>query len=317
MRIFGGERLKNMMGKLGWEEGEELTNKVMTKTIETAQKRVETRNFDIRKNLLKYDDVMNDQRKAIFEQRMEFMTDDDVSDVIEDFRHQVCEDLIETHVPKKAYAEQWDIEGLTESAKETLAMEIPFADWAKEEGIADEEMLERLKNATGEAFTQLTAGIDDEQMQRVEKQLLLQVIDQNWREHLQQLDALKSVIGMRAYGQRDPLNEYKSEAFTLFDKLLTDLREGVTKSVTRLLINHQMQRQQDAMMEQQRQQQQATRGARSPMEMMSSPAAIAPAAAAAAAQTDISPQQLEGVSRNSPCPCGSGRKVKHCHGKAV
>ena len=317
MRIFGGERLKNMMGKLGWEEGEELTNKVMTKTIETAQKRVETRNFDIRKNLLKYDDVMNDQRKAIFEQRMEFMTDDDVSDVIEDFRHQVCEDLIETHVPKKAYAEQWDIEGLTESAKETLAMEIPFADWAKEEGIADEEMLERLKNATGEAFTQLTAGIDDEQMQRVEKQLLLQVIDQNWREHLQQLDALKSVIGMRAYGQRDPLNEYKSEAFTLFDKLLTDLREGVTKSVTRLLINHQMQRQQDAMMEQQRQQQQATRGARSPMEMMSSPAAIAPAAAAAAAQTDISPQQLEGVSRNSLCPCGSGRKVKHCHGKAV
>ena len=317
MRIFGGERLKNMMGKLGWEEGEELTNKVMTKTIETAQKRVETRNFDIRKNLLKYDDVMNDQRKAIFEQRMEFMTDDDVSDVIEDFRHQVCEDLIETHVPKKAYAEQWDIEGLTESAKETLAMEIPFADWAKEEGIADEEMLERLKNATGEAFTQLTAGIDDEQMQRVEKQLLLQVIDQNWREHLQQLDALKSVIGMRAYGQRDPLNEYKSEAFTLFDKLLTDLREGVTKSVTRLLINHQMQRQQDAMMEQQRQQQQATMGARSPMEMMSSPAAIAPAAAAAAAQTDISPQQLEGVSRNSLCPCGSGRKVKHCHGKAV
>ena len=316
MRIFGGERLKNMMGKLGWEEGEELTNKVMTKTIETAQKRVETRNFDIRKNLLKYDDVMNDQRKAIFEQRMEFMTDDDVSDVIEDFRHQVCEDLIETHVPKKAYAEQWDIEGLTESAKETLAMEIPFADWAKEEGIADEEMLERLKNATGEAFTQLTAGIDDEQMQRVEKQLLLQVIDQNWREHLQQLDALKSVIGMRAYGQRDPLNEYKSEAFTLFDKLLTDLREGVTKSVTRLLINHQMQRQQDAMMEQQRQQQQANMGARSPMEMMSSPAAIAPAAAAAA-QTDISPQQLEGVSRNSPCPCGSGRKVKHCHGKAV
>ena len=317
MRIFGGERLKNMMGKLGWEEGEELTNKVMTKTIETAQKRVETRNFDIRKNLLKYDDVMNDQRKAIFEQRMEFMTDDDVSDVIEDFRHQVCEDLIETHVPKKAYAEQWDIEGLTESAKETLAMEIPFADWAKEEGIADEEMLDRLKNATGEAFTQLTAGIDDEQMQRVEKQLLLQVIDQNWREHLQQLDALKSVIGMRAYGQRDPLNEYKSEAFTLFDKLLTDLREGVTKSVTRLLINHQMQRQQDAMMEQQRQQQQATMGARSPMEMMSSPAAIAPAAAAAAAQTDISPQQLEGVSRNSLCPCGSGRKVKHCHGKAV
>ncbi len=308
MRIFGGDRLKTMMGKLGWEEGEELTNKVMTKTIETAQKRVETRNFDIRKNLLKYDDVMNDQRKAIFEQRMEFMTDEDVSDVVEDFRHQVCEDLIHTHIPKKAYAEQWDIDGLSETSKETLAMEIPFADWAKEEGIADEEMLERLKKATDEAFEQLTAGIDAEEMQRVEKRLLLQVIDQNWREHLQQLDALKSVIGMRAYGQRDPLNEYKSEAFTLFDKLLTDLREGVTKAVTRLLINVQMQRQQEEMQTQQLVQQQSTLDARSPMEMMTAPASAA---------SDITPQQLEGVSRNSSCPCGSGKKVKHCHGKVV
>ena len=318
MRIFGGDRLKTMMSKLGWEEGEELTNKVMTKTIETAQKRVETRNFDIRKNLLKYDDVMNDQRKAIFEQRMEFMTDDDVSDVVEDFRHQVCEDLIETHVPKKAYAEQWDIEGLTNSAKETLAMEIPFADWAQEEGIADEEMLERLKTSTDEAFQQLTAGIEGGEMQRVEKQLLLQVIDQNWREHLQQLDALKSVIGMRAYGQRDPLNEYKSEAFTLFDKLLTDLREGVTKAVTRLLINVQMQRQQEAMMEQQKIQQSANVSARSPMEMMGR-APFAPAAAPAATgeQSNITPEQLKGVSRNSACPCGSGKKVKHCHGRAV
>ena len=314
MRIFGGDRLKTMMSKLGWEEGEELTNKVMTKTIETAQKRVETRNFDIRKNLLKYDDVMNDQRKAIFEQRMEFMTDDDVSDVVEDFRHQVCEDLIETHVPKKAYAEQWDIEGLSNAAKDTLAMEIPFADWAKEEGIADEEMLERLKNSTDEAFGQLTVGIDGGEMQRVEKQLLLQVIDQNWREHLQQLDALKSVIGMRAYGQRDPLNEYKSEAFTLFDKLLTDLREGVTKAVTRLLINVQMQRQQEQMMEQQRVQQSANVSARSPMEMMGGAASMS---APAAAQTDITPEQLQGVSRNSACPCGSGKKVKHCHGRAV
>jgi len=310
MRIFGGDRLKTMMGKLGWEEGEELTNKVMTKTIETAQKRVETRNFDIRKNLLKYDDVMNDQRKAIFEQRMEFMTDDDVSDVIEDFRHQVCEDLIATHVPKKAYAEQWDIEGLSAASKETLAMEIPFADWAKEEGIADEEMLDKLKKSTDEAFAQLTHGIEVAEMQRVEKQLLLQVIDQNWREHLQQLDALKSVIGMRAYGQRDPLNEYKSEAFTLFDKLLTDLREGVTKAVTRLLINVQMQRQQEAMMEQQQAQQHTNMGARSPMEMMSGPAA-------APTQTELSPEQLKGVSRNSACPCGSGKKFKHCHGRAV
>jgi len=310
MRIFGGDRLKSMMGKMGWEEGEELTNKFMSKAVERAQVRVETRNFDIRKNLLKYDDVMNDQRKTIFEQRMEFMTDDDVSDVIEDFRHQVCEDLIEEYIPKKAYAEQWNIEGLSEKAKETLAMEIPFADWAQEEGIADEEMLERLKKSTNEAFTQLTNGIDAGEMQRVEKQLLLQVIDQNWREHLQQLDNLKSVIGMRAYGQRDPLNEYKSEAFTLFDSLLTDLREGVTKAVTRLLINVQMQRQQ----EQLQAQQQAQIGARAPMDMLNQPNNTA---AAEPAQRELTAEELKGVSRNSACPCGSGLKFKHCHGRAV
>ena len=302
MRIFGGDRLKAMMGKMGWEEGEELTNRFMSKAVERAQIRVETRNFDIRKNLLKYDDVMNDQRKTIFEQRMEFMTDDDVSDVIEDFRHQCCEDLIETYVPKKAYAEQWDISSLTEKTKENLAMDIPFSEWAKEEGIADEEMLVRLKQSTDEAFEQLTGGIESKEMQRIEKQLLLQVIDQNWREHLQQLDNLKSVIGMRAYGQRDPLNEYKSEAFTLFDRLLTDLREGVTKAVTRLLINVQMQRQQERIEKVQK----IKDSARSPMDMMSITKDNDP---------QLSEKDFEGISRNSPCPCGSGKKFKKCCGK--
>lgn len=300
MRIFGGDRLKNMMGKIGWEEGENLTNRFMTKAVERAQVRVEQRNFDIRKNLLKYDDVMNDQRKTIFEQRMEFMTDEDVSDVIEDFRHQVCEDLIDTYVPKKAYAEQWDIEGLTEKTKDVLAMELPFAEWAKEEGIADEEMLQRLKDTTDGAFSQLTSDIDQSEMQRAEKQVLLQVIDTNWREHLQHLDALKNVIGLRSYGQRDPLNEYKSEAFTLFDRLLTNLREGVSKAMTRLLINVQMQRQEQ-------QQLQApppsVHSGRAPMDAVSQPA------------IDIKPEDLDGVSRNSSCPCGSGKKVKHCHGR--
>ena len=302
MRIFGGDRLKAMMGKMGWEEGEELTNRFMSKAVERAQVRVETRNFDIRKNLLKYDDVMNDQRKTIFEQRMEFMTDDDVSDVIEDFRHQCCEDLIETYVPKKAYAEQWNISALTEKTKENLAMDIPFSEWAKEEGIADEEMLTRLKQFTNEAFEQLTGGIESKEMQRIEKQLLLQVIDQNWREHLQQLDNLKSVIGMRAYGQRDPLNEYKSEAFTLFDRLLTDLREGVTKAVTRLLINVQMQRQQERIEKVQK----IKDSARSPMDMMSISKDNEP---------QLSEKDFEGISRNSLCPCGSGKKFKKCCGK--
>ncbi len=305
MRIFGGDRLNSMMEKMGWEEGESLTNKFMTKAVERAQVRVEQRNFDIRKNLLKYDDVMNDQRKTIFEQRLEFMTDDDVSDVIEDMRHQICEDLIATYVPKKAYAEQWDIDGLTQKAKTVLAMEMPFADWAKEEGIADEEMLSRLKDTTNQAFEQLTQGLDGSELLGAEKQILLQVIDTNWREHLQQLDSLKSVIGMRAYGQRDPLNEYKSEAFTLFDKLLTNLREGVTTAMTRLLINVQMQRQENTQLNLQPQQP-APQVARSPMEMMNqAPAPAAPAADDA---------KFENVARNAPCPCGSGKKFKRCHG---
>ncbi len=308
MRIFGGDRLKNMMGKMGWEEGETLTNRFMTKAVERAQVKVEQRNFDIRKNLLKYDDVMNDQRKTIFEQRLEFMRDDDVSDVIEDFRHQVCENLIETYVPKKAFAEQWDIEGLSEKTREVMLLDLPFQDWAAEEGIADEEMLSRLKSTADNMANELSGTVDQDQYRNAEKQVLLQVIDTNWREHLQHLDALKSVIGLRGYGQRDPLNEYKSEAFTLFDKLLNDLREGVTQAINRLLINVQIQRQQ-AQMEQQAQAQTQTapqQAARSPMDMMQS----------APESKTLDPEALKNVSRNAPCPCGSGKKVKHCHGRA-
>lgn len=327
LRIFGGEKLKSMMTKFGWEEGEQIENRFMTKSIETSQKRVETRNFDIRKNLLKYDDVMNDQRKTIFEQRMEFMTDDDVSDVIEDFRHQLVADLVEKHVPKRAYAEQWDIDGLDKSVKDSVMMELPLKDWAAEEGIADEELEKRIREATDTAREQLCKDLDPQDMARVEKQILLQVIDKNWREHLQQLDALKSVIGMRAYGQRDPLNEYKSEAFTLFDGLLTSLREDVTKAMMGTLLNVQMRRQeqqaqaqpQTPSLEQQRQDQleqartglanmqaqaAAPQSARSPMEMV-----------AQGTGANLPDGALDGVSRNSPCPCGSGRKVKQCHGK--
>ena len=311
MRIFGGDRLKNMMGKMGWEEGENLTSRFMTKAVERAQVRVEQQHFDSRKNVLKYDDVMNDQRKQIFDQRLEFMTDDDVSDVIEDFRHQVCEDMIEVHVPKKAYAEQWDIEGLTQAAKENLAMEIPFDEWAKEEGIADEEMLDRLKKSTDDAFQQLTNGIDGNEVQRVEKQILLQVIDRNWREHIQQLDALKKVIGLRSYGQRDPLNEYKSESFTLFDNLLGDLRQDVTKTMTRLLINAQVQRQQQGPAPTPPPQQAPM--ARAPMDVVSR---AAPQNASDPAQTPLDPAVTKNISRNSPCPCGSGKKFKHCHGRS-
>jgi len=325
LRIFGGEKLKAMMSKFGWEEGEQIENRFMTKSIETSQKRVETRNFDIRKNLLKYDDVMNDQRKTIFEQRMEFMTDEDVSDVIEDFRHQLVEDLVEKHVPKRAYAEQWDIAGLNESVKGALLMELPLQAWADEEGIADEELEKRIREATDTIYTQMTKDVNPDDLARVEKQILLQVIDKNWREHLQQLDALKSVIGMRAYGQRDPLNEYKSEAFTLFDGLLTSLREDVTKNMLGALLDVQFRRQQQAQEQNQNQVQQqleqakaglanmqaeTARPARSPLDMVNQGAP-----SASQAKDDLPEDALKGVSRNSPCPCGSGLKVKQCHGK--
>jgi preprotein translocase subunit SecA len=308
-------------GQLGWEEGESLTNKFMSKAVERAQVRVETRNFDIRKNLLKYDDVMNDQRKTIFEQRLDFMTDDDVSDVIEDMRHQVCEDLVSVHVPRKAYAEQWDIEGLQARCTELLGLAPPLAEWAAEEGIADEEMLERLKDYTDKSFTEKTAPIDRAQMQNVEKQVLLQVIDSNWREHLQQLDHLKSAVGWRSYGQRDPLNEYKSEAFTLFDNLLTDLREGVTK----LLMNLQIQAREPepdpsfnpadyADFDPAALKDPAPRRARSPQDML-----LGGGVPETAGTPDFDIAAYEKgfgrVTRNANCPCGSGKKFKHCHGK--
>ena len=331
MRIFGGDRLKTMMGKMGWEEGESLTNRFMSKAVERAQVRVEARNFDIRKNLLKYDDVQNDQRKTIFEQRLEFMTDDDVSDVVEDMRHYICEDLINTHVPKKAYAEQWDIEGLTTETERLMNLQLPFADWAAEEGIADEEMLERFKEASDKAFAERTGQIDKPAMQSVEKQVLLQVIDTNWREHLQHLDHLKSVVGWRSYGQRDPLNEYKSEAFTLFDALLTNLREGVTKLLMNLQIdtrppepapdeafnpNDYSDFNPDIFASQSEthpdlRAPMAAPMARSPQDMLaqSEPNGVQ--------DFDIEAYITQNgrIARNAACPCASGLKFKHCHGK--
>jgi preprotein translocase subunit SecA len=242
---------------------------------------------------------------------MEFMTDDNVSDVIEDFRHQLAEDLIAEYVPKKAYAEQWDIEGLDTAAKSALLMELPLKSWAEEEGIADEEMLKRLKDATDQAAAQLSDGVDKSELQRAEKQILLQVIDRNWREHLQQLDALKSVIGMRAYGQRDPLNEYKSEAFTLFDKLLVSLREDVTKAMMGTLLNVQMQRQQAQL------QGQAPTAAPQTPPVARDTRDLSTSGGLPEENTELPAGALDGVSRNSPCPCGSGRKVKHCHGKVT
>jgi preprotein translocase subunit SecA len=316
LRIFAPERLDTIMRTLGMKPGEAIQHPWMTKAVETSQKKVEQRNFDIRKNILKYDDVMNDQRKAIFEQRIDFMNAEDVSDVIKDMRTQAVEDLVERHIPPKAYADQWDVEGLDEAVKKYFALELPITDWAAEEGIADEEIRERLQSEVDKAYAEKAADIGPELMRRIEKQILLQTIDANWREHLQQLDALRSMVGLRGYAQRDPLNEFKTEAFALFETLLDDLRF----ETTRVLFNMRLAPSAPPEAPKPPQEMQARHldpvTGRNEMADSQADRGAAPAASRTAAPT-LDPQNPESwgrVPRNAPCPCGSGKKYKHCHG---
>jgi preprotein translocase subunit SecA len=319
LRIFAPERLDTIMRTLGMKPGEAIQHPWMTKAVETSQKKVEQRNFDIRKNILKYDDVMNDQRKAIFEQRIDFMTAEDVSDVIKDMRTQAVEDLVERHIPPKAYADQWDVEGLDEAVKKYFALELPITDWAAEEGIADEEIRERLQGEVDKAYAEKAADIGPELMRRIEKQILLQTIDANWREHLQQLDALRSMVGLRGYAQRDPLNEFKTEAFSLFETLLDDLRFETTRTLfnMRLAPSAPPEAPKPPQEIQARHLDPVTgRNEMGDTGAGRAPAAAAPAASRTAAPT-LDPQNPETwgrVPRNAPCPCGSGKKFKHCHG---
>ena len=316
LRIFAPERLDTIMRTLGMKPGEAIQHPWMTKAVETSQKKVEQRNFDIRKNILKYDDVMNDQRKAIFEQRIDFMNAEDVSDVIKDMRTQAVEDLVERHIPPKAYADQWDVEGLDEAVKKYFGLALPVTDWAAEEGIADEEIRERLQSEVDKAYAEKAADIGPELMRRIEKQVLLQTIDANWREHLQQLDALRSMVGLRGYAQRDPLNEFKTEAFALFETLLDDLRF----ETTRVLFNMRLAPSAPPEAPKPPQEMQARHidPVTGRNEMADAPADRGAASAASrAAAPQLDPQNPETwgrVPRNAPCPCGSGKKYKHCHG---
>jgi preprotein translocase subunit SecA len=236
MRIFGSDQLGGMLTKLGLKENEAIVHPWINKALEKAQQKVEARNFDIRKNLLKYDDVMNDQRKVIFEQRIELMRDEDVAETVADMRHGVIADMVGRHIPENAYPEQWDTGGLQEAVKNTLGLDLPVHEWAREEGIADEEVRERITRQADEQMAGKVAKYGAELMRYVEKSVLLQTLDHLWREHLVMLDHLRQVVGFRGYAQRDPLNEYKSEAFQLFDTLLTRLREGVTAQLLRVEI---------------------------------------------------------------------------------
>ncbi|MEL6569546.1 MAG: preprotein translocase subunit SecA [Pseudomonadota bacterium] len=236
MRIFAADRLDNVMRKLGIKEDEGITHPWMNKAMETSQKKVEQRNFEMRKNVLKYDDVINDQRKVIFEQRKEFMEADNVTDVVEDMREDVIDKIVAYTMPEKAYAEQWDVDGLKAQLQHALHLDLPVHDWAQEEGVANEEVRERIHEAAEASFAEKRQFAGDTQINYIEKQVLLQVLDLQWRQHLQQLDQLRSVIHLRGYGQRDPLNEFKEEAFKLFNSMLADLRLMVTRSLMGLRV---------------------------------------------------------------------------------
>jgi len=323
MRIFGSQRMDGMLQALGLKEDEAIVHPWINKALEKAQAKVEARNFDIRKNLLKFDNVMNDQRKAIFEQRRELLGDADLSETINDMRHQVVDDMIANHIPENSYPDQWDLDGLKEAAKNIFDLDLPIADWAAEEGIGDAELHERLMKAADEKTARKAADIGPQIMRQIERAVLLQTLDNLWREHLVMLEHLRQVVGLRGYGQRDPLNEYKSESFTLFEHMLARLREAVTGQLAHVEL--------------------AKQDEVPPLESTELPpmeahhanpitgedefaleaanaggngqAAVKPARTRKAADVNpADPATWGKVARNASCPCGSGKKYKHCHG---
>jgi preprotein translocase subunit SecA len=331
MRIFGSQRMDGMLQALGLKEDEAIVHPWINKALEKAQGKVEARNFDIRKNLLKFDNVMNDQRKAIFEQRLELMSDADLGETVADMRHQVLEEIVAKHIPEKSFIEQWDNAGLKEDMQATFDLDLPIADWVKEEGIGEEEVRERLIRAADEKAAKKAADFGPQVMRQIEKAVLLQTLDHLWREHLVTLEHLRQVIGLRGYGQRDPLNEYKSESFTLFEHMLARLREAVTGQ----LMHVELARQEEVPPldaadlppmeahhfdpvtgEDEFALEAASTGPAVTARANTAPARgrKAAAAAAAAAPNPADPSTWGKVARNAPCPCGSGKKYKHCHG---
>ena len=345
MRIFGSERIDSMLRKLGLEEGEAIIHPWINKALEKAQKKVEERNYEIRKNLLKFDDVMNDQRKVIYEQRKDLMVTEDVSETVVEMREQAIEDAVLRCIPEKAYAEQWDTDGLREETLRLTGLDLPIAEWAKEEGIADEEIRDRITKETANKMAAKTANYGAELMRLAEKSLLLQLLDQTWKEHLLALDHLRQGIGLRDYGQKDPLNEYKREAFDMFEDMLNNLRETVTSVMCHLELS--IDAEELAAMEQSEQEMQESRmdpafvdgemqgtgtdgmHPAAAMQVQNQPAT----AASASIDPDDPPPGWEmnqalgrwlnpndpdtwgKVPRNASCPCGSGKKYKQCHGR--
>jgi len=333
MRIFGTDKLDGMLQRLGLKENEAIVHPWINKALEKAQQKVEARNFDIRKNILKFDNVMNDQRKVIFEQRVEWMRDEAVAEVVADMRHTVIDDLVAKHVPENAYPEQWDTAGLKEELKRVLNLDLPVDEWAKEEGIADEEIFNRVERRADEHMAAKVAQWGPDVIRYVEKSILLQTLDHLWREHLVMLDHLRQVIGLRGYGQRDPLNEYKAEAFSLFEAMSQSLREAVTAQLMRIEIRAApppeeqpaplpvMQGHKVDPITGEDEMALAMAGAETLARHGIGAAAGGASAAGAAraaqapARNPKDPTSWGKVGRNEPCPCGSGKKFKHCHGR--
>jgi preprotein translocase subunit SecA len=345
MRIFGSERMDFMLRKLGIQEDEAIAHPWINRALEKAQQKVEARNFDMRKNVLKYDDVMNDQRKVIFEQRIDLMQDETVEETVADMRREIVEELVAAHIPEKAFAEQWDVKGLREEFKNIFDMDVPVEEWAAEEGIAEREILERLQDKADAAAARKTSELGPDVMRHIEKAVLLQTLDHLWREHLVMLDHLRQAVGLRGYAQRDPLHEYKSEGFQLFSHMLGRLRRDVTGQLMHVVLApggpeefedmdelpemhaHHLD---PATGEDEFQAEQAgprSRQARRAAAKQSNGAATARKAAAVAggakaqgprgrpSEADPNdPASWGKISRNALCPCGSGKKFKHCHG---
>ena len=317
MRIFGSEKIDAFLQKMGLKEGEAIFHPWMNKAIEKAQQKVEGRNYEIRKNLLKFDDVMNDQRKIIYEQRIEMMTAPQVTETIDGMREEVNEELLSNFIPKRSYIDQWDIAGLDKEIFRIYGLHTQITDWAKEEGIAEEEMLERLNKITNEQIISKRNAYGEEILQVAEKRVLLQTLDQLWKDHLLSLDHLRHGINLRAYGQRDPLNEYKQEAFSLFEQMLFALREQVTSRMAHLEIRKE---QAITSLSEMRLAQKMSESRFDPAmmedddELQGNHVTIR-THIAAEDRNPNNPNTWGKVARNEPCPCGSGTKYKHCHGK--
>jgi len=324
MRIFAGEKLESLLSNrnIGLDEGQALEHPLISKMLERAQAKVESMHFEVRKNLLKFDDVMNDQRKAIYEQRREIMSSETIEDLALDMRHQVIEDTIAATIPAGTYAEQWDVDTLHMECQRLLGLVLPIQDWAKEEGIADAEMLERIIDESDKNMAAKVARTGAEIWRQLEKSIVLQLLDQHWKEHLLQLDHLRQGINLRAFGQKDPLNEYKTEAFAAFELMLNSMNETITQTLSLVEINHEERRLDFA----------ASEGGQEVLETREDPALMGVGQADRArnnvkpltqkqaqkrAFDQNDPSTWGKIQRNAACPCGSGAKFKHCHGKIV